>query len=148
MSRATFYPGDTDLVGLDKMFRSPAEDITNVRALTGTSISFHFLFTYIVKLRYISFGAGAALSLTVPAPAPSKMPGRLRPLTRRGYDSLFFTRFNSGSESRDLTQLITHNGFTRIDSNQVMTQWLESTINFVDFFGLSVNFVDLFWDFT
>ena len=35
-----------------------------------------------------------------------------------GYDS-FFIRFNSVSESFDLTQLIGHNGFTRIDSNQL-----------------------------
>ena len=35
-----------------------------------------------------------------------------------------------------------------IDSNQVMTEWLESTVDFVDIFGLSLNFVNLFWDFT
>ena len=34
----------------------------------------------------------------------------------------FFIRFNSVSESFDLNQLITHNGFARIDSNQLKTE--------------------------
>ena len=34
----------------------------------------------------------------------------------------FFNRFNSVSEGFDLTQLMTYNGFTRIDSNKLMTQ--------------------------
>ena len=33
-----------------------------------------------------------------------------------------------------------------IDSNQVMTQSFESTVDFVDLFGLQLNFVDLFVD--
>ena len=42
-------------------------------------------------------------------------------LGRHGYGS-FFIRFNSVSESFHRTQLMTHNGFTRIDSNLVTTQ--------------------------
>ena len=34
----------------------------------------------------------------------------------------FFIRFSSVSESLDSTQLMIHNGFTRIDSNHVATQ--------------------------
>ena len=41
--------------------------------------------------------------------------------SRHGYDS-FFIRFKSVSESLDLTQLMTHSGFTRIISNQFTTQ--------------------------
>ena len=38
-----------------------------------------------------------------------------------GYDSFFFILINLGSESFDLIQLMTHNGFARIDSNQLAT---------------------------
>ena len=39
-----------------------------------------------------------------------------------GTDQFFFIRFNSNSETFDSTQLMTHNGFTRIDLNQYTTQ--------------------------
>ena len=35
-----------------------------------------------------------------------------------------------------------------IDLNQIIAQWFESTVDFVDLFGFSLNFVDLFWVFT
>ena len=41
-------------------------------------------------------------------------------VARHGYDSFF--RFNSVSESFHLTQLMTLNGFTRIDSNRLTTE--------------------------
>ena len=40
---------------------------------------------------------------------------------RHGYESIFI-RFNSFSESFDLTKLMTHNDFTGLDSNQLTTQ--------------------------
>ena len=41
---------------------------------------------------------------------------------RHGYEPSLFIRINSVSETFDLTQLMTHNGYIRIDSNHLMTQ--------------------------
>ena len=45
----------------------------------------------------------------------------------------------------DSNWLMTPKSNWNIDSNQVMAQWFESTADVVDFFGLSLNFVELFW---
>ena len=44
----------------------------------------------------------------------------------------------------DSNRLMTQNPIWNIDWNQVMTQWLESTVDIVDLFGLSRNLVDFF----
>ena len=71
--------------------------------------------------------------------------------------------FKSTNDSKLFRILIQNNSQLKklwnIDANQVMTQWFESTADFVDlflelhsilltFFGLTLNFVDLFWAFT
>ena len=55
-------------------------------------------------------------------PANGAGGGTFRPLPRQTLEWLIFIQFNSVSESFDATQLMTRNGFTRIDSNQLTTQ--------------------------
>ena len=49
---------------------------------------------------------------------------------------------------KTLNRPMTQKTIWNIDSNQVMTQGFESTIDFVDFLGAFTQFRDLFWPFT
>ena len=66
--------------------------------------------------------------------------------TQNGFRKFDLNRLTTQKPSRIFSFKSTHDSkkIWNIDLNQVMTLWFESTVDFIDFFGLSLNFVDLF----